>query len=105
MALRASAKVAKAVVIDGFIFQAAPEGLNKGVVVAIAWKRPDHTGPGAAGKRPWRTVRWTSSQHPLSADPFNNAKDAREVGLLIEGGPIPGQLWEQFAVSAAAVEV
>ena len=43
-----------------------------------------------------------TSYNPLSADPFNNARDAREVGLLVEGGPIPSQLWEKFAASGAA---
>ncbi|HSI15885.1 MAG TPA: phospholipase D-like domain-containing protein [Chthoniobacter sp.] len=46
-----------------------------------------------------------TSYNPLSADPFNNARDSREVGLLVEGGPIAGKLWEQFVISAAAESV
>jgi phosphatidylserine/phosphatidylglycerophosphate/cardiolipin synthase-like enzyme len=38
-----------------------------------------------------------SSFNFLSADPFNNASNAREVGLLIDGGPLPEELWNLCA--------
>jgi len=37
-----------------------------------------------------------SSFNFLSADPFNNASNAREVGLLIEGGFLASELWDRF---------
>lgn len=40
-----------------------------------------------------------SSFNFLSADPFNNSSNAREVGLLIEGGFLPKELWNRFAAS------
>lgn len=44
-----------------------------------------------------------SSYNFLSADPFDNATRAREVGLLVEGGDLATQLWNQFAAPRSAV--
>jgi hypothetical protein len=38
----------------------------------------------------------------LSADPFNKATNAREVGLLIQGGELPSLLFEKFTALATA---
>jgi hypothetical protein len=43
-----------------------------------------------------------SSFNFLSADPFNNSSNAREVGLLIEGGCLPDKLWKCFAETATS---
>lgn len=37
-----------------------------------------------------------SSYNFLSGDPFNKAKRLKEIGILIEGGKVPGKLWEVF---------
>lgn len=42
-----------------------------------------------------------SSYNFLSADPFDNATNAREVGLLVEGGALATRLWDEFAASGA----
>ena len=48
---------------------------------------------------------WVSAYNFLSADPFGNFSGARELGVLIEGGPMPKLLWNVHVGNADSAKM